>query len=225
MLLNSLITLALVGCLACGSQEQEASESTCFTELMVYDPHGYKLPFVISGVFAKGRREEGDVRQIKGTPYGFGVKGARLSYSKRAIGISTLELVLVGPRGENVRTEVNLLACRQRNSVQHGNLHDGADAAASRLSGRIAGCNMDGDWWIKATPMFADNIFARAYEGLVNSDGSFEIVANFWGGRHIIVVGKEREPIKALSMDITEGGNNFAMIDLGGLCPSQNQKK
>lgn len=196
-----------------------ASKSACFADIPVYDAFGNKLPFVIASVFKAGEQQLGDLLQLQNQRYGLKAVGPRLYYPEPAIG-TLLEVKLEGPNRVTTKTQVAIHACHQRSSVQFGRLDTGADVRTSTLNGHISGCNLVGDWWIKATPMFGEYAEAGAYEGLIGSDGAFDITASMRGGRYIVVVGKGREPVKAFSAEVSIGGKNDAgIIDLRGFCP------
>ena len=60
------------------------------------------------------------------------------------------------------------------------------------------------------------------YEGYFQkANGSFEITASMRGERHIITIGRGRDPIISLGADVVEGGmnNDVGTVDLRGKCP------
>jgi hypothetical protein len=196
-----------------------ASGSECFVGVPVYDGLGNKLPFVISGVFKAGERGLGDLLQLQDKRYGLRAVGERLYFNQPAIG-AELDVKLSGPSGATTTTQVAINACRQRSSVQYGQLDSGADVRTSTLTGHLSGCKVDGDWWIKAMPMFGEYAQMGAYDGIIGADGVFEIVASMRGGRYIVVVGKDREPVKAFSAEISVGAKNLVgTVDMRGFCP------
>ncbi len=196
-----------------------AGKPVCFVRVPVYDAFGQKLPFVISGVFKAGERQLGDLSRIQDKRYALRSIGERLYFPESAIG-ALLDVQLIGPKGVTTTAQLAITACQQRSSVQYGHLDSGADVRTSTVTGRVSGCSLDGDWWIKATPMFGEFAQMGAYEGLIRADGAFAIVASMRGGRYIVVIGKDREPVKAFSAEISRGGKNeIGDVDLRGLCP------
>jgi len=196
-----------------------ANKPACFADIPVYDAFGYMQPFVISSVFKAGERHLGDLLRLKDRRYGLLSVGERLYFSESAIG-ALLEIRLEGPNGAMTTTQVALNTCAQRSSVQYGGLDSGADVRTSSVTGHISGCNVNGDWWIKAIPMFGEYSQVGAYEGRIRTDGMFAIVASMRGGRYIVVIGKDREPVKAFSAEVIIGGkNDVGDVGLRGLCP------
>jgi hypothetical protein len=114
-----------------------------------------------------------------------------------------------------------LVDCQQRNSLRYGQEFDGFDVAWSTISGHLSGCQFTGDWWVRAMPMFGGPGAAWAYDGHIRSDGKFSISGNMPGVRHMIVVGKDKQPIRVIAVDVTVGiaENEAGSVDLTGLCP------
>jgi len=109
-------------------------------------------------------------------------------------------------------------------SVEYGGIREGlgtGDVAWSVIKGRINGCTLAGDWWIRAVPMFGSQDSPIIHEGFINlSDGAFWIPSSIHGERHIIVIGRDKEPLKVLAFDAAEGGkNDVGAVDLSNSCP------
>jgi hypothetical protein len=52
------------------------------------------------------------------------------------------------------------------------------------------------------------------------SDGSFRVPVSTTGGRHILVIGKEKTPLRSMGIDVTAGEkNDMGVVDLSGSCP------
>jgi hypothetical protein len=60
-----------------------------------------------------------------------------------------------------------------------------------------------------------------AYDGHIKADdGSFSVQVGSSGGRHLMVVGKDRSPVKSFGIDVNAGGKNeTGVLDLSGSCP------
>lgn len=70
-------------------------------------------------------------------------------------------------------------------------------------------------------PMFGGDDFRPSFEGYIDpKDGAFSLRASMPGERYVIVIGKDRQPVKAFATDVTAGGkNNMGSISLAGSCP------
>jgi hypothetical protein len=57
-------------------------------------------------------------------------------------------------------------------------------------------------------------------EGYIQSvDGRF-LLSCFRGERHIVVIGRDKQPIKTFGIDVVAGGkNDIGVVNLTGLCP------
>jgi len=205
-----------------------AASSTlpCFVELPLYDAQGNRLAFEVVNVRALELPEKGDLLKSRG-PHRMVWKDNRLYFSQ-GIPITGLELTLDGgrdTRGRSVRfiRKIELFGCQQRTSLQHGNREAGVDVSATVVKGRIYGCPLDDAWWIRALPMYGTQDRPTVvYDGyLRKSDGYFEIKASMRGERHIVIVGRGRDPITSIGVDVVEGGtnNDVGNVNLRGKCP------
>jgi hypothetical protein len=199
----------------------------CFLELPVYDAQGNRLNFEVSRVTAIEPPEKDDLLRSNG-PHRMIWKDSRLYYSQ-GVYLTGIEVTLDGgkdSRGRSIQftEKVALSDCQQRTSLQYGYRDAGLDVAATTVRGRISGCPLDGDWWIRAVPMFGAQASAMVvYEGYLHkSDGSFRITASMQGERHIVVIGRGRAPIASIGVDVVKGGqnNDVGTVDLRGKCPS-----
>jgi hypothetical protein len=200
----------------------EGSLPACSLNVPVYDPKGAKLAFRIATVTPEGN-DGIDLLTIQQKEYRVAVRGDTLYFQAGLIGKRRLTLVMQDESGKRITTHVSLMHCQQRMSVEYGVLSSlgTGDVAWSTVSGRLTGCNLAGDWWIRALPMFGGQGSQIIHEGFIrSSDGTFWIVSSVHGERHIIVVGKDRQPVKAFAFDVVEGArNDTGVIDLTGLCP------
>ncbi|MDX1982834.1 MAG: hypothetical protein SFV51_21370 [Bryobacteraceae bacterium] len=105
---------------------------------------------------------------------------------------------------------VEFNSCRQRVSIVHNARGEGT---VSAVRGRITGCSVSEDWWVRAMPMSDVSIGPSRYEGILDEAGNFELIAVMPGIRHFLVIGKGRTPLKAIGFDVSEGGST----DLGSL--------
>jgi hypothetical protein len=197
----------------------------CSIYLPVYDPHGNHLPFRITA--AKVDIKDGiDLLTTSDPKRRVRADGETLYFPKTLH--TPLRVTLEGPQGAITYGSIGLTGCKLTNSLRYGQLDSGLDVAWSTIGGKLSGCRFTGDWWIRAAPMFGDAQTSLAFEGNVEPDGTFTIDGGMPGVRHIVVVGKGKEPVKAFAVDVTVGGkmhepmsriNNAGNIDLSGSCP------
>jgi hypothetical protein len=192
----------------------------CSAELPVYGPKGEKLDFKIVAV-----TPEGDTTNLLGAggkAYHVASKGIRLYFPKSMIGARPLRVVLADDKGTRITARVPLTGCNQRFSQRRGILDTGADVAWSTARGRLIGCTWNGDWWIRAFPMFGGtNVGVYYAEAPVDArDGSFTVEISSLGERFLFVVGKDRDPLHVFAADFVSGGkNDLGQMDLSGRCP------
>jgi hypothetical protein len=87
------------------------------------------------------------------------------------------------------------------------------------MSGQLKGCNFDGDWWVRAVPMFGGQDKLFVIDGYVSSGGKFSLTLAY-SVRHLIVIGKGKKPIKVLGVDVTtDQPIDAGLIDVGNQCP------
>jgi hypothetical protein len=197
-----------------------ASQPSCVVDLAVYGPRGDRTATMLLSVNpppGEGVANNIDFLTTELEQYRMSWDGNRLHFPEALLG-RTVMLTLQDEVGRKFKTRITFVACQQRTSVVHGQLDSGADVGASTITGRISGCKTIGDWWIRATPMFGSQL---SYEGRISqTDGTFHLTANLAGERYIIVIGKDKEPLKVLATDVVIGGKNeMGVLDLTGVCP------
>jgi hypothetical protein len=191
----------------------------------VYDASGERLSFRISAVTPEG--EGGvDLLRTHEREYRVVAKGEKLYFPNLFIGQRRLQLVLENGEGRKITTYVGITHCQQRTSVEYGGARDSTlgtgDVAYSMVGGRLTGCKLMGDWWVRAMPMFGGQDSPIIYEGFIRRDDGVFSIASSHGERHIIVIGKGKQPVKALAFDVVEGGRNeIGVVDLVGSCPKR----
>ena len=190
----------------------------CFLELPVYDPTGNQLDFRVTGVVKEGDKTA-DFLRTQGE-FRMTVSGDRVYFPKRLANGLRVEVTLENKKGRKIIQRVPLLSCEQRTTVRYGQSDSGADVFVSTAEGRLSGCRLDGDWWVRSMPMFGTPDDSAAMQGYVRrSDGFFRVFAPS-GERLIVVVGKGKEPIKMLAVNVTAGAKNaIGVVDLSGSCP------
>ncbi len=208
-----LVVGLVVGCNGCSAQTR-----ACYTDFPVFDPVGNMLSFNIVSVSPE---ENEDTNLLKSEIGGYQIegRGGRLYFGKELIGSRTLVVALEDSRGQRVRTVVALLDCRQRVSLRFGDSDSGADARWTRVDGRLSGCHLEGNWWIRAAPMFGDYAPPESDHSYVSKDdGSFWFAAK-GGYRHVVIVGNGRHVVASFAVDIDRGSrNDVGTIDLTRQC-------
>ena len=113
-----------------------------------------------------------------------------------------------------------LFSCRQRFSWRAGKQQDaGYDVSVSTLIGRVHGCPLSGDWWVRVVTMFGRTA-GLAHEGFLDPTGHFLVESSFTGERHILILGKGREVVTATGINLKVGAKNVAPdLDLSSSCP------
>jgi hypothetical protein len=200
-----------------GSARANQSEEPCVLEVPVYGPTGNKLDFKITGILDE---PDSHVTPLPSPANGvkFGAVGNRFFFPKPMLGRS-ISIRLEDTTHNAVTVKIPLFDCRQRTSARWGfSYSSNADVWALTVKGRLAGCQLSGDWWIRVMPMFGYP--AEVNEGVVQPNGSFSLTASLFGERYLLVIGKGREPVKTIGIDVAAGRtNDIGTVDLGGHCP------
>jgi hypothetical protein len=197
----------------------QSTRPECFVELPVFDAVGNRVPFEIVDV----RADEVGPSLLGATskePRAT-VEGERLYFPKSWLARSLFHITLRARNGRSFKTPIELSSCEQRTSLETGETDTGYDAGVSRINGRISGCQVDKDWWVRAMPMFGGQNRLAVYEGVVRSaDNSFSISASLRGERHILVIGRTKQPLLAVGVDATSGGatTDIGVLDMSKVC-------
>jgi hypothetical protein len=200
----------------CNTQLAE-QEPSCFVDLPLYDAVGSHVTSTIIRVTTHD--EQLDLLTSDLTKRSLRVNGSRLYFSTQLIGKRPLDITLRDEEGRRVKKLVVLTSCRQRTSVERGERDTGADVGWTPVKGRLVGCALAGDWWIRAVPMFGGQE-GPTFEGYVDLAGGWFSVDCYRGERYIIVIGRDKDPVKVFGADVLAGGrNDVGEVDLGGSCP------
>jgi hypothetical protein len=216
-IVRSILWLAMVVI----SVHAEAADSrpACVLEVPVYDAHGNRVSSVVKSVRLEGSGGA-NLLTIEDKAYRVVVDGPRLYFPDVLIGRRRLELTIETAAGLKAKRLVPLMSCRQRTSLELGRLDTVGDVSSTTVRGRLVGCNLGGDWWIRAMPMFGALESVTIHEGFVRPDGVFKMTSSFTGERYVFVVGNGKRVIKALAADVVVGEtNDIGEVDLRGLCP------
>lgn len=190
----------------------------CFLQVSLYDARGNPLPFKITEVAPVERGPGTNLLAMKESQLRLAAGSQQLLFPERALG-ADLEMTLTYGDRLGGKARVTLAECQQRWSVQGGWLTSELDTSGATVSGRLAGCALVGDWWIRAMPMYGGQGIIS--DGYINrGNGAFRVPVATTGGRHILVIGKEKTPLKSLGIDVTAGEkNDTGLVDLSGSCP------
>jgi hypothetical protein len=213
------MSLGLLLSLAPHSLAQEP-QPACVLEVPVYDPSGGRLAFRVIRVSPADHKDidllSTDHAEIRAT-----ASGDKIFFSSKRVVGREIQVTLQDPKGATVNTQFIVTSCRLRRSLFRGRSETGADVSGINVTGRLAGCNFEGDWWVRALPMFGGHdgsVFA--VDGYVQPDGAFSMLLEDYGVRHLLVIGKGKQPSKVIGFDATAGKSaDLGVINLSGTCP------
>ena len=217
-LISSLRFFSL-SCLLVTSSCAQVARPPCFLELPAYSPQGDRISSRVTDVHPPASDGDPmiDLLTIPDPSYRMIVNGSTLFFPKQFVGRALMITVESGSL--RLKRRVTLTACQQRTSVVFGQSNTGVDVATSVISGRIVGCKTNNEWWVRVTPMFGGQDSPTSQEGLVNEDGNFRVDTSVEGLRYLVIVGRRKEPLRTLALNVVIGGkNDLGIIDVGGLC-------
>ena len=189
----------------------------CFLELPVYDPLGNRLQFRVTRVSPD---DKPTLNLLTLRPKDIAANEDRVLFSDHSLLGRILLVTLETAKGITITQSLPLFQCPQRLSLRYGESTTGADTRAEIIRGRAVGCAFIGDWWIRAMPTFGASVFPTALEGYIDSSGSFSLTGQMHGERHLVIIGKGKEPVRVFSADVTSGKvNDLGIVDLTGRCP------
>ncbi len=192
----------------------------CVLEVPVYDPFGTRLAFAVVGVTLADNRKI-DLLAAKVDGMATVVRGEKVLFSsRRIVGGAAIEVTLQGPRGARISDRMVITDCRLRRSLVYGQADRGLDVWRTLVTGRLVGCRLEGDWWVSALPMFGGHQGVQKVDGHIEVDGTFRLGLGTWGVRHVVLVGKDKHPVRAFGIDVVVGKDvDIGVIDLRGSCP------
>lgn len=235
--------LAIIACARTAGAQPKGLE--CFVELPVFDPLGNRVPFEIIAVHTQdlvgSDVQESGPNLLTSTSEDRPVVGEndRLYIPKHWIGHGLVIVKLKAVNQEEakkaldmtrtkgplaMRATLELTSCQQRTSLRIGIKDTNVDVFVSTIKGRVTGCQINGGWWIRAMPMFGGQDQSSIYEGLVRPvDGSFSLIAHMRGERHILIVGRGKQPLAAIGVNVTSGGGktDVGSLDLSTMCSNE----
>lgn len=192
----------------------------CVYHIPMYNAVGVAIPFTIVSVTPEG--SNANLLGASDISVRFVAQGERLYFSekllRRGVPIVKLGFQIKGERAVLIR-RLPLYSCSPRWSLSVGELDSGLDVSSSIATGRLTGCEISGDWWIRLIPMFGSQEGSLIHEGVVRGNGEFEVDASFSGERHIMVVGRDSTPLKVIGVNLTRGGKNrIGDVAMAGSC-------
>lgn len=191
----------------------------CVLELPVYDSVGNRLDFKVTRLSPEGNAQA-NLLSTNITGFSARVTGERVSFSDRSLIGRVILATLEGTGRRKVVQRVFLMQCPQRVSIRYGESAAYGDFTYVTIRGHASGCRLDGDWWVRAMPMFGWPSSPAALEGYIQPDGAISLSGQMTGERHIVVVGRDKQPVKTLAIDVVVGGkNDIGEVDLSGSCP------
>jgi len=215
---RQLISAFAVFLLSATASKAQEPAPPCVVEVPVYSPSGYLLPFRVTRV-TPSQDKASDLLSIGRVFKTTTANGYRVIFSSDKIVSREIEVTLQDPKRVTVKTHFVVTSCRLRRSVFLGQSDTAADVTGIGMTGQLKGCKFDGDWWVRAVPMFGGHDKVFVIDGYVHSDGNFWLVFGY-GVRHLLIIGKGKEPIKTIALDATGDKRiDAGIIDLNGLCP------
>jgi hypothetical protein len=139
-------------------------------------------------------------------------------------GTFDLQLELRGQKAESIGLKrqthtISIGGCPQRVTLVVSGLMGPEDSVGTRVIGSVKGCKFDGDWWVKLYPMFGTEKTDAAVEGTIQANGSFSATGYMGGQRSLLIVGRGKDPLKMVALDIYTGKTNVVNpLDLSSVC-------
>lgn len=192
--------------LSCGSRQL-----SCTLTIIGYDTAGNmkEIPRIL------------DVRQVLG---GDDERSVPWLTDGRAVYLpARLHGFMIGVRfsGEGSRT-FQMYKCHQKYSTVFAGR--AGSPPVSHVSGRVTGCRLNREWWIRLYPMFGADPLPNSdpLESAIDPiSGDFEVVGHFANMRHTVTLGRGKDPVHSFGIDVdgSIGEINAGRIDLAGKCP------
>lgn len=141
--------------------------------------------------------------------------------------LAPIRIVVNRERGGSATTAVVLTHCRQRASlfVDIDQVQDDS-RFLSFVKGKLVGCRLTGDWWLRGAPLFQGGVYAYLEGSLDADDGTFWLPAAE-PVRHLLILGRGQEPIFTTAVDVSLGPSGMAQdielgdLDIGPSCPPE----
>jgi hypothetical protein len=136
-----------------------------------------------------------------------------------------LPLIFVVSRIGDLEARDFLLSMMGEAHMEHHQAEEGLKALhalpTGSVHGRIIGCELKGYWWVRIVPM-SRGAQEPVIVGTVQRDGMFSVSGIMIQSRYLLVVGKEKEPLKVLGIEVQpEKDNDIGAMNLSGECLHQ----
>lgn len=191
--------------------------NVCTLQVPVYDPTGNRLEFRVTRVVV---RERPDVDLLAVAPSMVSSAGDHISFADRKLLGRVFVVSLENAAGKKITQPILWTQCPQRSSVRFGVADAGGDVNGQTITGRLTGCSFAGDWWMRATPMFGAFSPKASLDGYIAEDGRFSISGDMSGERYLLIIGRDKEPVKTASVNVTMSiPTDAGTIDLSSTCP------
>jgi hypothetical protein len=187
-------------------------------DLPAYDAYGTKLNNVaVQSILPIKARSIKDVPERYLGTYGIAKSKAAIIFDKQWLGSDGFRVVLVaaiaGSPIRNIEIEVPMLACRYRQSTVVGQRATGDDAEYTVAVGRVVGCKLEGEWWLRAVAIFGGGSYAPGIEGFIDRvSGEITLAAIPSGTRHLVILGHGKDPIRTIAVDFVLGQQNVIPV-------------
>jgi hypothetical protein len=168
-------------------------------DLPVYNETGDRLEFTIVQVSPS---DNANLNLLTVRPKDIKAAHGQLRLLNRQLLNRVIVVTLKNSAGVKITRQIFLMQCSQRVSLRVGASEAYGDFAFETLTGRFTGCSFTGDWWVRATNMFGSSSSPSPLEASVERDGSFSLSGQMNGERHLLVVGKAKEPLKVINFYI-----------------------
>jgi len=210
---------SLIVFLICSENSRTQTQFTpCAVAIRVYSPSGNLLPFKIIQV-TPTRGHVGNLLTAKNANVALSDNDLTILFPSNRILTREIEVLLQDERKRTLTTRFIVNSCPLRRSLFAGASPIIADTTGFAVSGQLKGCNFDGDWWVRALPMFGGQDKLFVVDGYVSPSGKFSL-ALVYGVRHLIIIGKGKKPIKVLGVDVsTDQPIDAGLIDISNQCP------
>jgi hypothetical protein len=220
------LTLVVAGLFGWGTgcswiEHRFAVEKKCVCEFRVYSWDGQLLPFRVSSVTLAEGSVNGDrwQRHVE-------IQGSRTWFPAGTVGVQ-IRVQMSDGAGRTLDRQVPIGSCDQRTSFLYGSEDKAQHDAAFEISGRLTGCKLNADWWVRALDMYGEMTarqhpsagMPKARDGFLDfATGVFSIPAGS-PGPQIVVVGMEKDPlIGVVAGTVERRRGDLGTIDISSFC-------
>lgn len=207
LLKSSILAIAIWQCAVFARAE-------CRLTMPVYGNAGERVPVAEVSVAGKsGRMDIGEfVLSVRRDPFPVVV-----FRDDRRLNGTPLKVHLRLTSGETISRTVELECPSQRASIHVLRPLIAGRGEVERVSGRVRGCEIADDWWIRYEPIMPAASVGAPGEAQIEKDGTFFF--NAGGGRFLITVIVGSTPVLSFAKTIYLGRpTDVGVIDVGSYC-------